>query len=337
MKNEYCHNCYHPHRTDQNYCGNCGQKNIKGKIRLLEFLRGFFSSIFNWDAKIWITPLLLFRPGFLTLEFFKGRRARYTHPGKLLFFLLVIYSAFFMYYVGNEFDEIDKGNNTAKYEHTVQYLEENKDTLYTYLNETYPNVKMDGIVDSIKKHIAPGNGIIMKMEILNNISISYYELATLSNDELAEKHNINGYWQKVFLKKARKIQLEPGGYLRYVMSRISWVVLASIPFMAIFLMMLYVRQKRYYVEHVVFLAHANAFIFLLGVLSYIIGYIFDSIDFIFIFPFVFGVLYIYFAMKVFYGQGYLKTFIKYVLLVWSSFVIFISLEIVIFGIGLLLF
>ena len=336
MKNEYCHNCHHPQKENQRYCGNCGQKNIKGKIRLLEFLREFFSSIFNWDAKIWITPLMLFRPGFLTLEFFKGRRARYTHPGKLLFFLLVIYSAFFMNYVGSEFDEIDDKNNNAKYEHAIQLLEENKDTLYTRFDEDYPNVKLDGIVDSIQKYIVPEGGML-EIGLFNSITFSSQDLATLSDEELAKKYEVKGYWEKIFLKRARKIQLKPGGYLRYVMSRISWLVLASIPFLAIVLMMLYFRQKRYYVEHVVFLAHANAFIFLLGVLSYVIGYVFGSTDFIFMLPFVFGVIYIYFAMKVFYGQSYLKTFIKYVLLVWSSFIIFMLLSATIFGIGLLLF
>ncbi|MGK0388141.1 MAG: hypothetical protein ACI94Y_000869 [Maribacter sp.] len=336
MKNKYCHNCHYPHKTDQRYCSNCGQKNIKGKVRLSEFLRGFFSSIFNWDAKIWITPIMLFRPGFLSSEFFKGRRARYTHPGKLLLFLLVIYSAFFMYYASSGFDRLDEGNDYAKYEHTIQYLEQKKDTLHIYLDEVYPNAKLNGIVDSIERFIAPGDGTI-QIGLSDRISISYRDLATLSDDEFLEKYKVEVYWKKILMKRARKIAVQPGGYLKYLMSRISWVVLASIPFLAIVLMLLYIRQKKYYVEHVVFLVHVNSFMFLLGVLFFIIGYFFDVIPIISLLPFVLGVIYIYFAMKLFYGQSYLKTFIKYTLLFWSSISIFMSLGFAVFGIGLLLY
>lgn len=336
MKNKYCHNCHHPYRSEHNYCSNCGQKNIKGKIRLLDFLKDVFSSIFNWDSKIWITPIMLFKPGFLTVEFFKGRRSRYTHPGKMLFFLLVVYSAFFMYYVGSEFDRIDEDNNRTQYEYAIQLLEKRKDSIHTHLEKVYPKTSLTGIVDTIQKQLAPEFDVL-EVGLFNSISFSSHDLATLSDEELIEKYNVEGYWEKIFLKRARKIQLKPGGYLRYVMSRISWIVLASIPFMGIVLMLLYIRKEKYYVEHIVFLSHVNAFIFLLGVLSYIIGYVFNIVSFIYALPFLLGIIYIYFAMKTFYGQSHLKTFMKYTLLVWASFFIFTILAVIIFGVGLFLF
>jgi hypothetical protein len=73
------------------HCHQCGQP-VKGMIRPLSGLTAdVIDSVFNVDSRILRTlGPLYFRPGFLTTEYFIGRRVRYVTPFRLFFFLTVI-------------------------------------------------------------------------------------------------------------------------------------------------------------------------------------------------------------------------------------------------------
>ena len=65
------------------YCSNCGQKDSEIK-KLREFLAEFFDSFFSLDFRIFNTlKYLLFKPGFLTREYWRGRKERYLTPLRL--------------------------------------------------------------------------------------------------------------------------------------------------------------------------------------------------------------------------------------------------------------
>lgn len=73
------------------YCGHCGQKQ-KSAVRHFGQIAGeFFNDVLNLDAKLLRTlkPLLL-RPGFLSREYFQGRRMHYVSPLKLYFLLSIV-------------------------------------------------------------------------------------------------------------------------------------------------------------------------------------------------------------------------------------------------------
>lgn len=84
-----CANCGSP--LQGKYCHVCGQP-IKGMIRPLSGLTAdVIDSVFNLDSRILRTigPLFL-KPGFLTTEYFIGRRTRYVTPFRLVFFLTIV-------------------------------------------------------------------------------------------------------------------------------------------------------------------------------------------------------------------------------------------------------
>lgn len=87
-----CANCDTPMLGE--FCHACGQPR-KGMIRHLSGLMAdFFDSVFNLDSRTLRTLWPLFaRPGFLSNEYFAGRRTRYVTPLRLYVFLSVI--AFF--------------------------------------------------------------------------------------------------------------------------------------------------------------------------------------------------------------------------------------------------
>jgi hypothetical protein len=87
-----CENCGAPLQGE--HCYACGQP-TKGLVRHFSSVMGdFFDTVFNIDSRVLRTlgPLLT-RPGFLSLEYFSGRRVRYVTPMRLFLFLSLI--AFF--------------------------------------------------------------------------------------------------------------------------------------------------------------------------------------------------------------------------------------------------
>ncbi|MEZ4648546.1 MAG: DUF3667 domain-containing protein [Candidatus Eisenbacteria bacterium] len=94
------------------------------------------------------------------------------------------------------------------------------------------------------------------------------------------------------------------------------------PAFALVLQLIYLRRKRYYVEHLVFSLHCHAFLFLVLLLAALTQH---PKVILATFPIVAG--YVYLAMKRFYGQGWFKTALKFLILSSGYFVLFIVLGI----------
>jgi hypothetical protein len=87
-----CENCGAPLYGE--HCYACGQP-VKGLVRQFSSIAGdFLDTVFNIDSRVLRTigPLLT-RPGYLSLEYFAGRRVRYVTPMRLFLFLSLV--AFF--------------------------------------------------------------------------------------------------------------------------------------------------------------------------------------------------------------------------------------------------
>ena len=89
MTGTRCSNC---NRSLQGvYCSNCGQKDLESlKFRYL--FKEFVDHNLDIDSKLFITlKYLITKPWFLTVEYWKGKRARYTSPFKTYLLISFIY------------------------------------------------------------------------------------------------------------------------------------------------------------------------------------------------------------------------------------------------------
>ncbi|MEO6173137.1 MAG: DUF3667 domain-containing protein, partial [Arenimonas sp.] len=84
-------------------CGNCGTELLgetcyqcgqptKGLVRQFSSIMGdFLDTVLNIDTRVFRTiGPLIYKPGYLTQEYFSGRRIRYVSPVRLFFFLAVL-------------------------------------------------------------------------------------------------------------------------------------------------------------------------------------------------------------------------------------------------------
>ena len=71
-----------------NYCASCGQRAGNLHTPIGAFVREALDGLLSFDSRVWRTLIvLLYRPGELTLEYWRGRRARYVAPLRLYLFV----------------------------------------------------------------------------------------------------------------------------------------------------------------------------------------------------------------------------------------------------------
>src|SRR5689334_11305971 len=85
-----CANCHAD--LSGEYCASCGQRHEPHIHTVAHFAGEAFESISHADSRLWRTLWYLFsRPGFLTREFFAGRRVAYLPPFRLYLVLSVLF------------------------------------------------------------------------------------------------------------------------------------------------------------------------------------------------------------------------------------------------------
>ncbi len=74
------------------FCHICGQENLEPKETVWHLVQHFFNDITHFDGKFFSTvKYLLRRPGFLSAEYTKGRRAAYLNPIRMYVFTSAIF------------------------------------------------------------------------------------------------------------------------------------------------------------------------------------------------------------------------------------------------------
>lgn len=118
----------------------------------------------------------------------------------------------------------------------------------------------------------PPNELWRNWPVLDSVSItlgyrsylmSINDVTTLSEEELLEKYQITGTFNRILVRQGIKTSHNPAELMKFYAGSFSWTVLAQVACMAAFLILLYRRQRRYYVEHFVFLMHWHSAVLLL--------------------------------------------------------------------------
>jgi len=99
-------------------------------------------------------------------------------------------------------------------------------------------------------------------------------------------------------------------FLKYL----SWAFFVMLPVLALLLSVFYWKRKLHFIRHLVFSVHIHSFVFLLNILLVTMSFLYHLPGWVFGISILGGNVYIYMALKRFYGQGYLKTFVKFLVL-----------------------
>ena len=319
-----CPNCGGQLRPEDVFCSHCGQKVPKGMPTVGELLGEFFSNFFNFDSKFFRTLRDVFVPGKLTQAFFAGIRKSYYTPFRLLIFSSFLFFATFSL---TRFHEeikksIDLGTITKEYAQKMIALDRIDSTAVSVLEALPEEKQADAglVIDSLKAFLSTDiDSVHFTFMGEKKWYFSTRDVLLLSPEELVDKYGITDFWGRIAVRQMSKTVQNPSNFVFTLIGNIFWLLLMLIPVMALVLKVLYWRQGRYYIEHLVFLLHQHSFFFIFGTIMLGLLSLFPSL-----FPWGVGLaaLYFFLSMLRYYGQGLLMTFVK-----WSIF----SVLYVIFG------
>jgi hypothetical protein len=263
------------------YCAACGQRHEPHIHSMAHFASEAFESITHADSRLWRTlGYLLSKPGLLTREFFDGRRATYLPPFRLY---LVISVAFFL--LGPSESSRIAINDSETLELT--------ESPATGISQAKPGADADVT------------------------TIRVQGLADFCR-EFVEQPDSDNVGRNKLRDNCRKIAEGDGRELaRNFLQNLPRAMFVFLPLLALVMWLLYWKPRRYYVEHLLFLVHNHAFVFLGFSIIILIGRIPGVGDWIgwgWALGLLYMVWYLYRAQRVVYGQSRWLTVAKYYLL-----------------------
>jgi len=341
--NRYCPNCHYPLAKFGEFCSNCGQKYTDGKVPLWVFLHDLTEAIFNIDSKIFNTVFSLFIPGKLTIQFFKGRQKRYATPLRLFLILAILHFAALTWMIGEEsFNFSNSDSDSPEKDAYSQLFLEDFDTIKEdifVLFDEQPIIR--AAIDSLEYRLDNLSEDSIDLGYLSfdrtglNIDtedfvVAKVDLYTKTSREIVDQYGLEGFWNRLQMQQILRITKDGKSFSSFAIGKLVWMVALMMPALAFLLKLLYIRRKKYFVEHLVFSFHYHAFAFFIFtfVFSFLrlleLGYINSILDeeVIVGVPLLGVMIYLFIAMRRVYGQGYFKTFIKYSILNFSYIFIF---------------
>ena len=314
--------------TTDNFCGHCGQENEDQTIGIKFLAHDVLSSIASFDSKLlrtWV-PFTV-RPGFLTNEYNAGRRVHYLSPLKLyltfsvLFFLLLPFTRH-----ASLVDTSTLASTTAKTKlarqtaaaqvnSAVNSDEDLKDAQSDLKAEVKAEVKDDA--PSLK--LAPSHG-----GATLSVGRSTYDLTHLPatvaayNAQQNDPHHAPDPQSIQYLKRQIiKVKQNPKSLSDALLDYIPKMMFVLLPAFALSLKLLYLRSKRFYIEHLIFGLHLHAFLFLLLTIFLLVDFAAPHAAAAAPVAVCVFLLYAYRAMSVVYKQSWSKTLVKCSLLAFT--------------------
>jgi hypothetical protein len=275
------------------YCYSCGQP-VKGMIRpLSSMMHDIADTIFNIDSRIFRTlwPLLT-RPGYLSNEYFSGRRVRFVTPFRLYFFLTI--AAFFAMQIwigGMTIPDLDEGKSTSVT--TAMTKEEvlaRRDLKMTTLETAKSKAKSpekvakvqqreDELRDKADARIkyldsvadAKAKGTAVPPDTSDDDDDNHIQIFGKEWDP--KKDPVHVAWLPGFANDRLNAALErmkenaehlgndPKRLAVGILSVLPQVLFVVMPLFALLLKIFFIFKRRLYMEHLIIALHSHAFIF----------------------------------------------------------------------------
>ncbi len=322
------------------YCVACGQHHEPHVHSVAHFAHEAFESITHADSRVWRTLwLLVSRPGRLTREFFDGRRVSYLPP----FRLYLVISVFFFLVASLP----DQAGNAAV---DINLDDEPTAERVASLDAAATALESAGArAPGAAQAAATVRAEAAREQAVVDGKAPADETAGEKKGGLREQ-NVFTEFCKEFEKpdpKAgrnyanlrelclRSTEDHGKGLFESIVHNIPHAMFVFLPLLALVMKLLYWRPRRYYVEHLLFLIHNHAFVFLALAISSLLGRIpvvGEYLGLLELAIWLYMIWYVFRAMRVYYAQSRGLTFGKYVTIgfayIMTSFLVLLLTAIV---------
>jgi hypothetical protein len=360
VSTENCLNCGEV-LTGQ-HCSHCGQHSRVRVLSLWGLTRDVIGDLLDADSRVWRTLWpLAFRPGLLTQEFLRGRRASYTPPFRmylvlsLVFFVVASFSD-----PGSEVAlQLDEGGTNIQIRDGRQAAEPPEPvppaaTSAPAAPGAQPTLDAEArrLIDALIERMPEQERAQARRELEAKLATASPADLAAANRFIADPCSEENFmidagpvleqYEPRLREACRKIMADQQSFGRALFENIPKMMFIFLPLIAAVLSVLYVRSGRYYVEHLLFVVHFHAFFFLAGIVVLLLERLAESVAG----PLAVGInaaqavlgtvlvfyvpWYLLKAMRRVYAQGWWKTVPKFALLGLAYF-----FSLVFTGLGLL--
>jgi hypothetical protein len=334
-RREICLNC--GTALGGQYCGNCGQRARSRLISIWELTQEAFGDLFELDSRLWRTLVPLFaRPGKLTREYLEGRRARYMPPFRTYIVLSIFFFLIAFFDPREELGILFEPEEDAVTEPAS--APESRDAIR---DEVLNDLVEDGVLTPDQaegqseresaRDEGDNAGVAGPVEPFS-IRVGNEELDGDTACDSIEVGDVPD-WMGSRLTPERlrivceRVTADDGrAFFSKLLDNVPAALFILLPLMALMLKILYPLSRRYYVEHLLFVVHYHAFVFLILTLqivfSRMIGFaglpeaLADATTFAVL---IYIPVYLYKGMRRVYEQGHGFTGLKFLVLSLAYF------------------
>ncbi len=284
------------------YCPNCGQSDTEFDRPFGFVMYDFMGNFFSFDSRFFKTFwYLMSRPGFLTMEFLLGRRERYAPPFRTFIFLSFILFLLLQTLTGKALREPfgadpEMMSDVALSDSINEALKESELIISEQLGDSAEVLNLPVGTDFMRKGSLEEKFAVYADEITEKIK---------TETDPKKKEN---------LRRAKIILESPRVMNSTILKYLSWAFFIMLPVFALMLALFYVRKKMNFIRHLVFSVHIHSFVFLVNIVVVALALIWHLPFEIYFAAFLVVQVYIFLALKRFYGQKFLKTFFKFITL-----------------------
>ena len=324
------------------YCHVCGQENVVPKETFWHMFTHFFYDITHFDSKFFETLKdLLFKPGFLSREYMKGKRVSYLHPVRMYVFTSAIFFLIFFTFFGPKANIMDDPTMPVSKEIRAFYIGELRDKLKKDSNSAFVKERLALALDTSHKvtsrEVSEGLRKGFKISFGSTDYTSVKEYDSIQKTLPGSKRD--GWFMRRWMRKIIAIDRrfnenpEEAGhqFSENILHKLPYMLFVSLPLFALILRLVYYRRKQFfYADHGVFTIHLYIFSFLLLLVVFMVNKLQDithvgDLDIIVLLLFGLLLFYLYKAMRNFYGQRRAKTFFKFLIVSLVSFIMMVVL------------
>lgn len=264
-----CPNCSAP--VDGAFCANCGQKDLTLLRPVWSLLEDTMGDLFAFDSRFFKTlGPLFFKPGCVTKLYMQGKRARFVPPFRqylvvsIIFFLTLAFSDLVIF-------------DAEKVWHEFEGTEQAETDPATSGAEAEPGAASVPAQDHAGPASAsmPGSGVdpnvpeVMTWQsdrVLDNLDNTIDAMLRIRAEQGAGMTDFQHSLWDIGIRSvsgAKRVWTDPVLLNRLFADWIPKLMFIMLPFFALLLKLVYIRRKRFYIEHLVFSLHFHAFVFIL--------------------------------------------------------------------------
>ncbi len=329
----HCLNCGEP--LAGIFCAQCGQEDKEVRRPFLYFMQEFLRIALELDGRAYRTIYYLFtRPGYLTKEYFAGKRISYTPPLRL--FLIISIGFFIIIGFVTTISSIQQNmGGFDESEDAEAVLSEELSLVAEELQDAEEILTAEEVLENLPEDISDdldlqfsisgepivvntGEEDVLSEEDKDEIREQFSQLSIpfLSEDT---NEGLTRYMAEQVIENVDEVLQDPPGFFLDSLDYLTFFILLMMPFLALIQKILFVFTRKYYVEHLILTMHNHAYLFVAIFLIIIVGAIEEAqvpflsatFGYISIALIVWIFLYLFLSLKFYFERGYFLTSILF--------------------------